>query len=382
MERVTPESALIVGFGYAGRRFARALRHLASAERNSVSLDGIYDVSPQARALAAGVAPVFEDLDTAMRTVRPDLVVVAVNEERHGDVLRQIADYRLPLIVCEKPLTATLEEALGLPAALAQAPLVLNFVERQSSVLEPYRAWAAEQVGLRPLRVEFWWGKHRVADARPTMGVLSELAHPLDLVDHLFGLDAFEILHVHGLASDFSPHHDRALDTVSIVASAGDYVLVGSSSFAWPRRVRVLTAVLTNEAGDVFRATVDFDVPVWDCDHLRLAQVDPLNGSTSLVLDVATANGLFPSELFGVAKIASLLRDSLALARTGVARHPLAGYEQALKVQRILEALDRRLCDDALVESAIIGDGRPTLDRVLVAAQASPPPLVVPDLGA
>lgn len=335
-----PERVLIVGFGAAGRRFARVVRYMADIRPNQVVLGGVCDTSPLALGEAAEFAPTFEDLETALRKIDPTSVIVAVNESAHAEVLHKLGDRPPRAVMCEKPLTATLSEALALPTRITSSALTVNLVERQSPVLSDYFDWAADRSGLRPLRVEFFWGKHRVADRRPTMGVLSEMTHPLDLVDYLFGFERLDIACAHAVSSDYSPHHPGALETVSLVGRADDYVVLGASSFAWPRRHRTITALLTDSKDELFRLTVDFDTPRWDCDHLILERIDRDGGARTTVLARAISNEMFPPALAGVAKVAGFVEQSIELSLGGEAVHSLVGYDQAVKLQRLLAQLE------------------------------------------
>jgi predicted dehydrogenase len=373
------DRVLILGFGYAGRRFAQALRHLEDDERGTAKLAAICDVAAPARDAATHIAtPVFDCLERAMEAVHPTVVVVTVNEEAHAEVLHGLAPYRPRAILCEKPLTATLAEAETLPAEITEAALRVNFVERQSPVLTDYFEWAGS-ASPRPLRVEFFWGKHRIADPRPTMGVLSEMTHPIDLIDHLFGFEAFEVVDAHGVASDYSPHCDEALDTVSLVARADDYAVLGHSSFTWPRRHRILTALLIDHANTLFRVTLDFDSPRWDCDRLTLERIDRRTGRVETILERATDNTMFPVALFGVAKVASFVRASLREPHAALSHHELVDYRQALKIQRVLDLLSTALERGSVTRFDVLA-GPCTDTRAAAADRTTRPPKTREDL--
>lgn len=327
---------LIVGLGYAGHRFARVVRHIEQHDPH-VELVGICDRDQTVRSRESSATPTFARLEEAMRAVSPSAVVVTVNEHDHAEVLHRLAPFAPRSILCEKPLTATLAEAERLPAAVCGDVLTLNLVERHSMVLDRYFDWAGTRPGLRPLRVDFFWGKHRVADVRPTMGVVSELTHPIDLVDHLFGFEELDFVSAHGAASDFSAHHASQLDTLSFLATADDYPVLGTGSFAWPRRHRMLTALLGDDSGELHRVTLDFDEPHWDCDHLRIEAIDKRTGYKQLRLEASTHNEMFPEALRGVAKVETFVRCSLDLDGRG--QGTVVDHAQALRIQRVLERL-------------------------------------------
>lgn len=350
-----PHRVLVIGFGYAGQRFVRATRHLEREYPGWIALAGVCDMAASARERAAEITQTFESIDDAMTAVRPDVIIVTVNEEAHAEVLHRIAPYAPQVILCEKPLTVTVEEAEALPPAIAGAQLSVNFVERLSPVLDDWFSWAETRPSLTPLRVEFFWGKHRIADPRPTMGVLSEIAHPLDLIDYLFGFERFEIVHAYGLESDYSPHQDASLDTLSLVARTEAFAVVGVSSFVWPRRHRGISALLVDDEGLLSRLTVDFDDPRWDCDRLRVERVDPATGRCETLVERRVDDADVPEAVRGVSKVASFIRDSLVHAEGGRRAHTLVDYEQALKIQRVLGVLDGELHQERISRFSIVG---------------------------
>jgi predicted dehydrogenase len=352
-----PERILIIGFGAAGRRFARVLRHLQETDPAGFQFAGICDTDPVARREAAPIAPTYADLDVAIRDSGAGVAIVAVNERFHAEVLTQLSSFPSLCVICEKPLTANLAEAHEMPEGVTLMPLTLNLVERQSPVLTDYFDWAASRSELRPLRVEFFWGKHRIADRRPTMGVLSEIAHPVDLIDFLFGIERLEVDHAHAISSDYSPHDPCCLDTVSFVARSGGCVVLGASSFAWPRRQRTLTALLADRTDALFRLTVDFDMPRWDCDHLSLGRIDPASGRIETFLERRTDNELFPPSLRGVAKLAGFVTDSIAVARNPGRPHRLVDFSRALRIQENLDVLEEAVATS--VSHVVLGAREP-----------------------
>src|SRR5690349_14580882 len=98
---VVTERALVVGHGYAGTRFVTALRHLAGVGF-PVELAGVCDRT--ASRLPAGV-PGFTELAEALRSLRPSLVCVTVNEADHLPVYEILGEFPRLLVISEKPLT-------------------------------------------------------------------------------------------------------------------------------------------------------------------------------------------------------------------------------------------------------------------------------------
>jgi predicted dehydrogenase len=335
-------SVLVLGYGYAGSRFARAIRALERLDPGLVRLAGICDSSAAVRASVEDV-PCFAEVDSAVESLRPDAVLVSVNESAHAHVLGALTRYRPTLVMCEKPLTATLSEAEALPPTIRESALTVNLVERQSPILDSYFEWAATRSGLRPLRVEFFWGKHRVADQRPTIGVLSEISHPLDLVDHVFGFSEFTISQLNGTSSNYTPHHASSVDSLDFVGTADRYPVVGHASFVWPRRHRTLTALLTDATSGLFRVTMDFDSPRWDWDRITIGEADLATGACRPVLECVVEGDPAGHELEGIRKVASFVRASVLATRAVLYGRELVDLNQALKVQRLLALFECKL---------------------------------------
>ena len=122
---------LIVGLGYAGKRYQRAFRHLAG------TLDLPLDIAYVARQQRIGEAlPYYPDVPRALAEFHPDVVVVSVNDHAHVGILHNLAGFA-GFVLCEKPLaTNYLQHSLVLDYAPAPN-LLLN------ATLYHYRPWRA-----------------------------------------------------------------------------------------------------------------------------------------------------------------------------------------------------------------------------------------------
>lgn len=332
------ERILLVGHGFAGHRYARALRYLEKAEPGSLRVCGVVDREPGRLASVFAGWPTFASLEAALDACDPTAVVLAVNEHAHFAVLEALPP-GVRTVLSEKPLTATLDESLRLMETLAPRYVSVNMVERHSPVLAQFFAWRAEHPGMTPVRVEFFWGKDRVGDRRPTMGVLSELTHPLDLVDYLLGCERWRVRAAHGVSSDFAPSSPGTLDSLDLLLDCGAFTVIGHTSFVWPRRHRNLTVFLSDDSGDLHKAILDFDVGRWDCDRLEIHRVHARKADRR-VFTAACRNDDFPRELHQIYKVTEFVRKSLAGAAARARFPELVDYAQAVKVQRLLEELD------------------------------------------
>ncbi|HXM58083.1 MAG TPA: Gfo/Idh/MocA family oxidoreductase [Candidatus Dormibacteraeota bacterium] len=346
-----PSAALVIGHGYAGSRFTRVLRHLGTRRPRLVRLAGVCDVDPARLAGLEPAVPVFTSAPVALAALRPDVVVVAVSEARHVEVLSQLR--RAPsvrLVLCEKPLTVEADETRSLRDLFERVPLSLNLLERHSECVASFQDWWSAHQELQARRVEFFWGKHRIGDRRPSIGVLSELIHPLDLVDFLFGPWHLRVSDAHGSRSDFSHANGPILDAVDVILDAGGIPVVGHASFVWPRRMRTVTAVLAG-GGRTFRATLELDAPHWDCDTLRIEAVDRSTGRLAPCHEYRSRAQPRGTLLEGVDKLRTYIERSLASLAEPSPSPALVGFEQAYRLQLLLES----------VAAALVAGGRPAV---------------------
>ncbi|MEU3479153.1 Gfo/Idh/MocA family protein [Streptomyces sp. NPDC033754] len=339
------EDVLVVGYGYAGRRFATALRHLAG-EGFPVRIVGVCD--REGHRLPDGETG-FTDLTEALRVLRPSVVCVTVNETQHASVYRTLSAYGRALVLSEKPLTADAEDGARAVADLAGHGFSMNLVERFSPVVRECARWLDEQGPFELLRVETFWGKHRIGDARPTMGVLSELIHPLDLIHRLFPGRPLDVLHAQGVASDLDVSSAATLDSLDVTARMGGAPVLLHSSYAWPKRVRTVSALLRSERSGMHRVNLVFDTPHWDCDSLEIVAIAP-DGHYRVVHGMETRAADVPAPIRGVAKVVEYLRCSIRHWRAGgpeATGTELVGLETAMDLQttlaRMAAAADPRL---------------------------------------
>lgn len=329
-----PRCAIVVGLGYAGRRFVRVLQHVERYTPGLVTLVG--GVDPEPGRVLDGL-PCVPDLAVALMRWRPDVLCVTVGESHHAAVFDLLAGYRSCLVLSEKPLTTDLVSAARAAEQLAHHMFSMNLVERFSPVVSRYRSWAAEQAGLRVVRVDAQWGKHRIFDPRPTMGVLSELIHPIDLVQHLFLPLRYDSLHAHAIVSDLDVTANPRLDSVDATLRVGAVPVSVRASYAWPERVRTITALVRADGG-LYRVVLTFDKPHWDCDRLQVLAILP-DGRWSSVLDVRTDVADLSAEIAGVAKVEQFVRRSLLADPGPEADSDLVGLAGALDLQRLLNEI-------------------------------------------
>jgi UDP-glucose 4-epimerase len=331
---VAVERLLIVGFGYAGQRFLRVTTYLAGRGL-PLQLVGVCD--RVAAHLPEGV-PGFTDLPTALASTSPTVVVVTVNEDQHANVYHHLRTHRRMLVVSEKPLTTDLASAQAAARSLSGHMFAMNLVERYSPTVGACANWLTGNGPIQLLRVESWWGKHRLGDARPTFGVLSELVHPLDLIAYLLPAHDISVAAALGVRSDFSPHGSDILESVTLQGHVGLAPMLVHGSFALPQRQRQVSLLLRGR-DRLYRCDLQLDMPHWDTDRLSVTTISR-SGHIEEILRAQTATDEVPDDIRGVAKVATFLERAIAAWRGDADGGDLVDLAAALRLQRLLADID------------------------------------------
>lgn len=327
---------LIVGLGYAGKRYQRAFRHLAA------KLDLPLDVAYVARQQRISEAlPYYPDVPRALAEFHPDVVVVSVNDHAHVGILRDLAGFT-GFVLCEKPLAVPGD---GWPNACAGLATVqgfaLDLVERYSEASHRLRDRVAEQ-SWSLIRASFHWGKDRLNDYRPTCGVSSEVIHALDLVQWIGAPgDTLRLRQAIGISSDFSLSGSDVPDTVMLTATLGESVVAGYSSFVNIQRQRTVDFSFADPAGRIFHARIVYDTPAWDHDELRIWTRDS-EGREVLVDALRTT----PSEvgLETLLKLSRLCEDVTRVTALGASpRQPFVSLDEAICLQSLLDDIGQQV---------------------------------------
>lgn len=340
---------LLVGLGKAGGRFLRSLRFLEKS-CPVVDLAAVCDTDSLRFGQVEGLSlQRFTDLRTALEEVRPDVVCVCVNEVGHYDALALIAEFpTVRAVLSEKPLTETFKQCNEVIELLGDRLICVNFVERYSPIVEQYREWSSFH-DATVLRAEFHWGKYRFMDPRPTMGVLSEISHPVDLVRILIGAgpDAkVTVSAASGSRSRFSVVDHALLDTVDV-----DYILDGvpvrgHSSFLWEGRDRrIVLYGRTGRLGSLFQAVFDFDRPSWDCDRLRITRIDESTGARDEIFASHCDKDDFPRDLKHIFKVTRFCAIALRALYEPESRAQLALAKDAWWVQQTIDSFAEAIGD-------------------------------------
>lgn len=135
----TTYKAVVIGCGNVGARWGTELNrpqpasHAAALKANPrTELVGLVDQDPvQLKKVGEfyGV-PTYADAAEALAALKPDLVVVATPPSTHEALFKVAVDAGVRLVICEKPLSDTLEAAKRM-ADMSKASSVLAMVNHQ-----------------------------------------------------------------------------------------------------------------------------------------------------------------------------------------------------------------------------------------------------------
>lgn len=283
-----------------------------------------------------------------------DVVINAANDDQHLSILN-ILQRVDGFVLSEKPLVAPQDSVPDRWAGVWESGdrFAMNCIERYSPAVDHVLAQTRRR-DLRIARIDFTWAKNRFDDPRPTVGVVSEVVHPLDLCCYLTGASA-EDVHLHNAAvisSDYTSLTDDTPESVQIMASMNDVVVTGYSSFAHPDRRRAFDIILVGDDGAREYVELIFDDPGWDHDRLRHWSAD---GAQPCQDTVFITGGTAP-ETCG--KLCLFAEDVL----WGDHGRRYTTFVEAAGLQRLLADI-HRFSQDALSLRYGRGPRRTTLDR-------------------
>jgi predicted dehydrogenase len=340
---------IVVGLGQSGVRFMRACLTIGD-ESNVIRIVGVVD--PDAKKLEQfrgfGI-PFYRNLADLPATLRADIAIVATPEQDHYATLIEIR-HRIPTIrvLCEKPLAASASEAQRLSEVFQDADISINFVERFSPMVARLINYI-DQHQRRVSRANFFWGKPRIKDPRPSaVGVIADICHPLDLVLLLGKIPvgtAWEVVSVLASKSNFSigDSADEILDTLHLgLKLDGGMQVFGASSYLWSARQRKLELLLSDSTGAITElAVLVFDTPIWDVDQLCIYDVSSVGGQLKLIHSERVEASFWPPERLTIGKVCRFIEANLCELRGG-ASPLMPRLDQGVYIQTLLEEIVAR----------------------------------------
>ena len=124
--------------------------------------------------------PTFRDVEAALRELEPDIVVISTPSPTHRAVLKQVISVWRPiLILCEKPIALSLNEATDMVKTCKEnnVDLFVNYIRRADEACIQIRSWIQEGKISTPIKANVWYSK----------GVLNNGSHFLNMLEFWLG---------------------------------------------------------------------------------------------------------------------------------------------------------------------------------------------------
>jgi predicted dehydrogenase len=168
------------------------------------------------------------------------------------------------------------------------------------------------------------------------MGVMSELIHPLDLTDFLFGFEKWNFGVGFAHSSDFAHTQNVLDDSVHCELVADGCIVSCHSSFAWHQRRREIIAFLSDGNGGCFQSVLTFDKPLWDCDSLSIWRLNSNTGKRDLILERNYDNSDYPTGQYQVGKLHKFIMDGIGESNI---QNRKVDYRAAFRLNEIMEQI-------------------------------------------
>ncbi|MDX7991053.1 Gfo/Idh/MocA family oxidoreductase [Xenorhabdus littoralis] len=325
---------LIVGLGYAGKRYQRTFEFL-SKKHPEIDISLAY----VSRKCKKNHLIYFKNISDALIHFSPEIIIISTNDDNHFEVIKELSHYQ-GFIICEKPLITANDNLEDTCYALENCHgFALDLVERYSKTTQTLKNLVKEN-NWSLIRASFYWGKNRINDYRPTCGVISEIIHALDLVEWIYPQEGeLEIASSLVTCSDFSISGEEVIDTAMLTANMGKAVIVGYSSFVNIVRQRTVDFSFFDIKNKLIHARIIFDTPHWDNDHLQVWTQNNV-GKKEILYDVKVTPDDYPNELETIGKLSILCDQVTQFVINGkIPPQPFVNINTAKKLQKKLNEI-------------------------------------------
>lgn len=184
---MTKYKACIIGCGDIGflfdhnRNTKGALSHFkAFTDSGNFDLTGIADSRQDIREIIQNEYKVdaYENYTEMCEDKKPDVLVIATNDESHYEILKKAAEYKPGLVFCEKPLTLDIEDAKDIVKLYSEKNILLqvNFTRRFLDEFYEIKKLINENAIGEIESVTFYYSR----------GLVHNASHFLDLVNWYF----------------------------------------------------------------------------------------------------------------------------------------------------------------------------------------------------
>lgn len=343
----------LIGFGRSGGRFLRAVIH-RQREIGDVSLEAVCDSNKSRLSFLQEFGiKIYSDYLVMLSSNHFDIIIISTNEDSHFQILNDIKKYHISFkrILVEKLLVETMEQAVELKKMYKEDELAVHFVERHSPIVKNVLDWMCDN-NLNVKRATFFWGKYRLHDHRPTVGVTSEISHPIDLVLLLARVKnntKFEVLNSCDSYSDYSYSGEDLLDSISAnIKFENGLVINANSSFLWDGRERRVILFLSDNTGIVkYIVTMIFDNPHWDMDSCVVYDVGISEGRRTVVKEWKINKEDIDSGIFCISKTSRFLGENIEEVLGKSKSIVLSRINEACYIQKIVTTLENNAPNNA-----------------------------------
>lgn len=221
------KSVLIIGLGNISVGYDliddfSVLTHArAFSEDLRFKLVGGVDLSPRKRARFEKIyqLPSFHEINTAVSTLKPNLIVVATPTDSHLATIISIFESGTPeAILCEKPLSYKLNEAISIVelCETKECRLYVNFFRRVEPGIDKVRRRIKDGRIASPIKGVVWYSK----------GVANSGSHFIDILQNMFGkVSEIQLINVGRYFEKVDPEPDFQLNF-----EKGKVIFLASSS--------------------------------------------------------------------------------------------------------------------------------------------------------
>jgi predicted dehydrogenase len=336
--------AVVIGVGRSGSRFLRAAQYI-NPSIGKIEIVGVADIdSAKLNALTETDIILEIDYKKILRDVPCELIIISATDSSHYEILKYIKEQSIGYkkIICEKPIVTSERDCQFVRSAFDDGEIYVSFVERYSSAVSVLKNYIHTN-GRSIFSASFVWSKYRIKDSRPTVGVISEITHPIDLACYLGAVkdnNDFQLNFSCILESDYARGGGLRPETMMVcVEFEGGMVLSGTSSYTQSKRSRTMEFILADECSKVVEiAVLHLDSPRWDDDDLSIFRIDGETSLPTLETSLVTQSHELGSRRY-IEKICLFLEDVISDIGGGGSK-ALPSKSEALLVQRIVNKFE------------------------------------------
>jgi predicted dehydrogenase len=171
---------------------------VALVDRNRTALAGAARLFPNAAR--------YRDAQACLKMEKPDIAAVATDAASHLRLVRACIAAGVRMIICEKPLGATLSQARSIEKVVARSgtTLVLNHQRRFSALFRDIR----RQISRNKL------GRIQQVTCYYSNGLLTNASHSIDAATYLLGDSIRSVVGLWNLKNRTHPAGDRNIDAL------------------------------------------------------------------------------------------------------------------------------------------------------------------------